>query len=311
MQSYQIPWVRWSRTWVVITLFVGLVPILIAAGYYTIKSPNNFDPALRPLRADTSLWAVRIGSTSCSRRTNGVGSLTFGANAYNADFDAAQGQVWNGALQATYQATYLAWSRGTLSPTVFTVFRALSENLEKRAFYAAFSKAAISAPPDRPNNRFSPEWPINRGLAVEMALRGRNDGTSATTVLPALGAWKPAKDAGFHIPTATATAAVNLPSRRQRFCPALSAVTGYTRCGTHPSVSASFVSQEVVPIHDPAAHSRATFFLFQDSPPELSCQLHPFPQVPQKTTYHTQPRGGRSIDRLSSQPFSSHLDHDS
>src|SRR6266700_816816 len=77
--------------------------------------------------------------------------------------------------------------------------RALSENLEKRAFYAAFSKAAISAPPDRPNNRFSPEWPINRGLAVEMALRGRNDGTSATTVLPALGAWKPAKDAGFHI----------------------------------------------------------------------------------------------------------------
>ena len=31
-----------------------------------------------------------------------------------------------------------------------------------------------------------------------------------TTVLPALGAWKPAKDAGFHIPTATATAAVKL-----------------------------------------------------------------------------------------------------
>src|SRR5450759_1453114 len=62
----------------------------------------------------------------------------------------------------------------------------------------------------RPNNTFSPEWPINRGLAVEMALRGRNDGTSTTTVLPALGAWKPAKDAGFHIPTATATAAVKL-----------------------------------------------------------------------------------------------------
>ncbi len=130
MQSYQIPWVRWSRTWVVITLFVGLVPILIAAGYYTIKSPNNFDPALRPLRADTSLWAVRIGSTSCSGRTNGVGCLTFGANAYNADFDAAQGQVWNGALQATYQATYLAWSRGTLSPTVFTVFRNVKPNGE-------------------------------------------------------------------------------------------------------------------------------------------------------------------------------------
>ena len=33
---------------------------------------------------------------------------------------------------------------------------------------------------------------------------------SNTTILPALGAWKPAKDAGFHIPTATATAAVKL-----------------------------------------------------------------------------------------------------
>ena len=36
--------------------------------------------------------------------------------------------------------------------------------------------------------------------------------------LPALGAWKPAKDAGFHIPTATATAAAKsdkLPNPRQ------------------------------------------------------------------------------------------------
>jgi len=62
----------------------------------------------------------------------------------------------------------------------------------------------------RPNSTFSTEWPINRVLAVEMPLRGRDDGALATTVLPALGAWKPAKDAGFHIPTATATAAVKL-----------------------------------------------------------------------------------------------------
>jgi hypothetical protein len=52
--------------------------------------------------------------------------------------------------------------------------------------------------------------------------RGRNDGTSTTTVLPALGAWKPAKDAGSHIPTATATAAVKLdatakPAQIERF----------------------------------------------------------------------------------------------
>ena len=62
----------------------------------------------------------------------------------------------------------------------------------------------------RPNSTFSTEWPIKRDLAVEMTLQGRDDGVSATTVLPALGAWKPAKDAGFHIPTATATAAVKL-----------------------------------------------------------------------------------------------------
>src|SRR5260370_16814631 len=66
-----------------------------------------------------------------------------------------------------------------------------------------------------PNNTFSPEWPRNRGLAVEMALRGRNDGTSTTTVLPALGAWKPAKDAGSHIPTATATAPVKFDAPRK------------------------------------------------------------------------------------------------
>ncbi len=51
-----------------------------------------------------------------------------------------------------------------------------------------------------------------------MELRGRNDGALATAVLPALGAWKPAKDAGSHISTATATAAAKsdkLPKPRR------------------------------------------------------------------------------------------------
>jgi hypothetical protein len=68
-----------------------------------------------------------------------------------------------------------------------------------------FLKGSYFPSVGRPNSTFSTEWPINGGLAVEMTLRGRDDGASATTVLPALGAWKPAKDAGFHIPTATAT----------------------------------------------------------------------------------------------------------
>jgi hypothetical protein len=48
------------------------------------------------------------------------------------------------------------------------------------------------------------------GLAVEMTLRGRDDGALCHNGSAALGAWKPAKDAGFHIPTATATAAIKL-----------------------------------------------------------------------------------------------------
>jgi hypothetical protein len=48
------------------------------------------------------------------------------------------------------------------------------------------------------------------GLTVEMTLRGRDDERSATTVLPALGAWKPAKDAGFHIPHSDGDCGVKL-----------------------------------------------------------------------------------------------------
>jgi hypothetical protein len=130
MQSRQIPLRRWTGSWVAITLWVGLVPVLIAAGYYAIKNPDDFDPALKPLRADSLMWSVRVGSTSNFRRTIGVGSTTFGVNAYNEDFDAGCSQVWNGALHATYQGTYLAWFRGAHSPTVFTVFRNVKPNGE-------------------------------------------------------------------------------------------------------------------------------------------------------------------------------------
>jgi len=78
-------------------------------------------------------------------------------------------------------------------------------------------KGSYSAPPaaQTPDSRQNGR---QTGLAVQMALRGRNDGAFAPAVLPALGAWKPAKDAGFHISTTTATAAAKLdklPNPRQ------------------------------------------------------------------------------------------------
>jgi hypothetical protein len=53
----------------------------------------------------------------------------------------------------------------------------------------------------------SPKRLKNRRFAVEMTLRGRNDGTLAQRSCRALGAWKPAQNAVSHIPTATATTA--------------------------------------------------------------------------------------------------------
>jgi hypothetical protein len=123
MQPNQVPWARWAGAWIGITFWLGFAPVLIAAGYYAIKNPSDFDPALKLIRANDLVWTVRIGSTSYSRRAIGVGSLMFGVNAYNPDYSAGQSQVWNGALYGAYQATYLAWFRGAHSPTVFTVSR--------------------------------------------------------------------------------------------------------------------------------------------------------------------------------------------
>jgi hypothetical protein len=76
----------------------------------------------------------------------------------------------------------------------------------KSCILRGFPKGTISAPSAR-EQRILDKWPINRGLAVEMTLRGRDDRGFCHKGCAALEAWKPAKDAGFHIPTATATCA--------------------------------------------------------------------------------------------------------
>ena len=99
---------------------------------------------------------------------------------------------------------------GSLINKTLSVWKIGSERESgKTCILRGFLKGTYSAPPAA-QTADSRQNGDKRTLAVEMALRGRNDEAFATAVLPALGAWKPAKDAGSHIPTATATAAAKL-----------------------------------------------------------------------------------------------------
>jgi|SRR5271154_4136528 len=121
---------RLLRAWVWFTCWLGLVPILIGPVYYGLTKPSDFDTTLQTLRRDGLVWAVRVGSASCSKLDIGMQSSTFGLNAENPDFERGKTQVWNGRLEQTYQATYLAYFRGSRWPAVFTVCRSTWPNGE-------------------------------------------------------------------------------------------------------------------------------------------------------------------------------------
>jgi hypothetical protein len=116
--------------WVLFTFWLGLVPIFLGPVYYGFTKPSDFDTILQTLRRDGLVWAVRVGSASCSKLGIGVLSSTFGLNAENPDFERGRIQVWDGRLERTYQATYLAYFRGSRWTTVFTVSRSVGPNGE-------------------------------------------------------------------------------------------------------------------------------------------------------------------------------------
>ena len=121
---------RFFGAWALFTFWLGLVPGVVAPTYYAFTKPSDFDATLQTLRKDGLVWAVRVGSASCSRRGVGVQTLTFGLNAENPDFNRSTRDVWNGSLERTHQATYLASFRDSHWPTVFTAFRSVTTNGE-------------------------------------------------------------------------------------------------------------------------------------------------------------------------------------
>ncbi len=119
---------RWFKSWIILTLWLSLMPILIAVVYGYLRGSSDFDPILRSLRSRDMVWAVKIGRASCYRPDAAVYSSNFGINAVNSEFDQSRAAVWNGTLSSAYQATYLGWFRGARLPTVFSVLRRVSEH---------------------------------------------------------------------------------------------------------------------------------------------------------------------------------------
>ena len=120
---------RLLGAWALFTFWLGIAPILIAPTYYAVAKPSDFDAILQSLRRDGLVWAVRVGSASCSSRGVGVQSTNFGLNADNPDFKRGAGDVWNGTLERVYQATYVGYFAGR-GFAVFSVCRALGPNGE-------------------------------------------------------------------------------------------------------------------------------------------------------------------------------------
>src|SRR5258708_1660218 len=118
------PWQRWLVSWALVTLWLGLMPLLVVAAYYGLRRSSDFDPALRLLPTDDLLWSLQVGSESCSRGF-GIQSWSVGANPETPVFQQARSEVWSGTLLETREATYLGWSRNSRGPVIFTLYRSL------------------------------------------------------------------------------------------------------------------------------------------------------------------------------------------
>jgi hypothetical protein len=122
-------WRRWFVEWLVLLLWLGLLPIVASAIYYAVKIAPDFDSALESRSpsavSSTSdlVWAVRVGGASEYKSGLVLHATRFGVNAEDKNSAQRAHRVWDGELFGTYQATYIARYRGTPLPTVVCVFR--------------------------------------------------------------------------------------------------------------------------------------------------------------------------------------------
>lgn len=126
MQIDRIVLRRWMNFWVLITTWMGVLPLLFVASYYRIADSEQFSPALVSLRKEKLVFAIRVGGAAYRRLSIGYYSAAVGANAGNPVFDEGKIEVSNGSLASTYQGTYLTWFRGSRFPVVLTLAQKVS-----------------------------------------------------------------------------------------------------------------------------------------------------------------------------------------
>jgi hypothetical protein len=115
---------RFMGAWAIATLLLGGGSAVMSVLYVASSQQFEFDSELESLRKDGLVWALRLGTVTCSQFI----TTQIGINAENPDFEHEQRQVQDGTLQRTYQGTYLAYLRGEHWPKVLTLVRSVGEN---------------------------------------------------------------------------------------------------------------------------------------------------------------------------------------
>ena len=130
MGQVEVHWRRWFLEWLVLLLWLGLLPIVASAIYYAVKIAPDFDSALksRPFPTSDLLWAVRVGGTSHYKSAIGFKATWFGVNPGGRTSDQRADRLWNGELLGSYQATYIARFRGARLPRVVCVYRDVTKD---------------------------------------------------------------------------------------------------------------------------------------------------------------------------------------
>lgn len=114
---------RFFGVWALTSFWMAVGSLFLGAVYVASTRPFEFDTELEHLRREGLVWALQLGSVSCSK----LSTTQIGLNAENLDFEREQRQVWYGTLDRTYQGTYLAYFHGEHWPTVLTVVRSVGE----------------------------------------------------------------------------------------------------------------------------------------------------------------------------------------